>query len=195
MGGGADGRVNTRQEDVKKMRKLIVLVAVVGVLAFGSVAMAHMMGGGGQGYGPGNSPQTGGPGHGGGYGPGHGGPGAGFGNSPQAGGPGMMGQGGCKQGGGQGFGPGFGPGAYLSTESGKKFFADTADLRRQIHDKMFNLREAHMTGNEEAANAIEQEIDALQEQIAKKAKEAGIDTNSLGYGPMGRGFGPRMMWR
>jgi hypothetical protein len=176
-----DGRVNTRQEDVKKMRKLIVLVAMVGVLAFGSMAMAEW--GGGRGYGPG-----------------HGGQGAGLGNSPQAGGKGMMGQGmmgqgGCRQGGEQGFGPGFGPGAYLSTESGKKFFAETADLRRQIHDKMFDLREAYVTGNEEAANAIEQEIDALQEQIAKKAKEAGIDTNSLGYGPMGRGFGPRMMWR
>jgi hypothetical protein len=105
-------------------------------------------------------------------------------------GPGMMGgQGACQPGGGQ-------DGA-VNQEAYKKFFEATTDLRRQIHNKTFDLREAYGAGNEEAARTIEQEIDALQEQVAKKAEEAGINTNNRGFGPRGggHGSGPGMMGR
>ena len=112
--------------------------------------------------------------HGGGYGGGYGG-GPGYG----CGGPGY--------GGGCGGGPGHGgyKGRFADTEEGKKFLEETADLRKKIHDKKFDLKEAYRKGDEKKAAKIEGEIDKLREKLYEKAEKAGIN-KKRGYG---RGYG------
>jgi hypothetical protein len=137
------------------MRKAIIAIGVVALLAFGTAAYAHMSGWGG------------GPGYGGGYGMG---PGYGH-----------------MYGGGPGYGH-MGPGYGTDTEEAQKFLEDTADLRRELHEKRFDLREAYRTGDEEKAEAIEKEIDELREKLADKG---GFEKGAWrGYGK-GRGYGPR----
>lgn len=147
------------------MKKTVAVVAVVALLSIAAVASAHMWGwGGGPGYG----------GHmRGGYGPGCEGPGYG------------PGQGyGC----GPGYGGhmrGWGPGAL--SEEDQKLFNETADLRRDLHEKKFDFREAWRAGDKEKAEAIEKEIEALQEKLSAKLGPEFGGKYGRGYG---RGFGP-----
>jgi hypothetical protein len=130
------------------MKKAIIAIGVIALLAAGAAAYAH--GGGGYGYG-GHM----GPGYGGGYG-GH-----------------MM-------------GPGYGYGGDYDDEERQKFLEETADIRRALHEKRFDLREAYRTGDEAKAEAIEKEIAELRDKLAEKG---GFDKGKRrGYG---KGFGPR----
>jgi hypothetical protein len=129
------------------MRKAVIAIGVIALLAAGAAAYAH--GGGGYGYG-------------GGYG-GHMGPGYG----------GHM-------------GAGYGYGGGYDNEERQKFLEETADIRRALHEKRFDLREAYRTGDEAKAEAIEKEMEELRDNLAEKG---GFDMGKRrGYG---KGFGPR----
>jgi hypothetical protein len=146
------------------MKKLIVAIGVLTLLAAGTAAYAHMSGWGG-GYGPGYGHMYGGgPGYGHMYG---GGPGYGH------------------------MGPGYGQMWQGDSEEGKKFLEETADIRRELHEKRFDLREAYRTGDEEKAEAIEKEVEELRDQLAEKGgfdKDARRGTGR-GYGPRAGGYG------
>lgn len=148
------------------MKKAIIALIAVGVLAIGTVSYAHMWGGG-PGYG---GPMMG-------YGQGWGGPMMGYG--PGWGGGPMM-----------GYGPGYG---YKSEEA-KKFLGETTDLRKELNDKAFQYREAWRTGDEKKAEALEKEIGTLQGKLYEKAKAAGF-TGGYGPGwgnhPCGGPFADR----
>ena len=105
------------------------------------------------------------------------------------GGMGMCGMMGAKPGMGggmgmMGMGPGMGQGmgmmgggmgmAYDSPRYQarmKKFMDDTVDLRRELHAKMFDYREAlrHEDAKDEDIEKLEKEVYGLQEQIQEKA--------------------------
>jgi len=94
--------------------------------------------------------------------------------------------GGMGYGGGHGYGGGPGyMGRIAGTEEGKKFLKETTDLRKMIHDKMFELREAYLAGDEKKAEKLEKEVDELREKVQEKAEKSGIN-KSRGYG---RGYG------
>lgn len=86
----------------------------------------------------------------------------------------------------------WGPEAKVSTEQ-QKFFAETKDLRKQMHDKRFELMELYRSQNpdQEQAAALEKEIDALRDQIQEKAKAAGIEPGCGNCQPGGMGKGGR----
>ncbi len=113
------------------------------------------------------------------------------------GGYGMMGGGHGMMGGGPGFGPGGcgGPGGYgkaVDPEKREAFFKDTLDLRKQLHEKMFELREAYFSGDEKKAEKLGKEVEGLQEKLYEAAKEHGI-ISTEGYGKgYGRGYGGHM---
>lgn len=88
------------------------------------------------------------------------------------------------------WGPGTGPGWGYQSDEGKKFLDETAELRGELHKKMFEYREAWRTGDEKKVTALDKEISGLQEKLYDKAREAGISTDR-GFGG---GFGPGMMW-
>lgn len=69
---------------------------------------------------------------------------------------------------------GDGPDAYGCGEGGydQKFLDETADLRKTIHGKMFDLREAWRKG--EKAEALEKEVEELKDKLFEKAESAGI---------------------
>lgn len=97
-------------------------------------------------------------------------------------GPGMMGQGG----GGGCNGPGAQGGMDTESKEFKEFWKSTHEIRKAVHDKMFELKEAYVTDNEKAIDKLEKEIDELREKIHDKAKEAGLvkkQKRSRGYGP------------
>lgn len=129
------------------MKKLLIAIMAVSVLALGTAAYAHMWGG--QGWGGGQHMWGGGPG----YGPG----------------PGMMYGGGDKE--------------------SRKFFEETADLRKELHNKMFEYREARWAGDEEKVEALDKDISELRAKMYEKAEGAGITKRSGrgGYGPGGCG--------
>jgi hypothetical protein len=104
---------NLRKRRKRVMKKLLIAIMAVTVLALGTAAYAHMWGG--QGWGGGQHMWGGGPGY---------GPGAG-----------MMYGGGDKE--------------------SRKFFEETADLRKELHNKMFEYREARWAGDEEKVEALE----------------------------------------
>lgn len=84
---------------------------------------------------------------------------------------------------------GYGPGRGYQGEESGKFLDETADLRKQLHEKTFEYREAYRAGDEKKVEALEKEITGLQEKLHDKADAAGV---SRGYG---RGFGPgKHMW-
>lgn len=149
------------------MKKLVALAVALAVLSFGAVSYAHMWGGddNGSGYGYGMGPGMMGPGYGQGYGPGNGG---------------------CNGPGGQG---GYG-GWDTDSKEFKAFWKETAELRKAIHAKMFDLKEAYVADDEKAIDKLESEIDGLREKIYDKAKDAGLIKKSK----RSRGYGPRWMY-
>jgi hypothetical protein len=188
------------------MKKVLALIIAIGLLSFGAMAFAH---GGGSGSGWGGM-MGGGPGYG-----GHGGYGMmGGGYGMMGGGPGYGGHGGYgMMGGGPGYGgggcggPGGGYGKAVDPEKQEAFFKDTLKLRKQLHEKMFELREAYFAGDEKKVEKLGKEAEALQEKLFEAAKEHGIARGegsggeSGGYGRgrgghMGQGYGGHMGgWR
>ncbi len=84
---------------------------------------------------------------------------------------------------------GSGPGrGYQGAESGK-FLDETADLRKELHEKTFEYREAYRAGDEKKAEALEKEITGLQEKLLDKAGDAGVfaGRGRRGFGPGGYG--------
>lgn len=77
-------------------------------------------------------------------------------------------------------------------EDVEKFLDETTEIRRAMHEKRFELREAYRTGDEEKAEAIEKELDGLRGQLAGKAREEGLKRGDRrGYAKRGWGYGPR----
>lgn len=71
--------------------------------------------------------------------------------------------------------------ANLSDEQ-KKLLDETAGLRKELHEKKFDFREAWRAGDKDKAEAIEKQIDDLRDKLsAKLGPESG-----KGYG---RGYG------
>jgi hypothetical protein len=138
---------NLRKRRKRVMKKLLIAIMAVTVLALGTAAYAHMWGG--QGWGGGQHMWGGGPGY---------GPGAG-----------MMYGGGDKE--------------------SRKFFEETADLRKELHNKMFEYREARWAGDEEKVEALDKDISELRAKMYEKAEGAGITKRSGrgGYGSGGCG--------
>ncbi len=130
------------------MKKVLVVLSVVALLAVGVTAFAH------------------GPGWGRGY---------------------MMGPGYGHM--GQGYGPGYGdcggPSACVGAGGAldQKFLDETADLRREMHQKRFEYMEAvrDPKTDEKTIAKLEKELGELQEKIHEKAPE----------GAYGRGYGKR----
>jgi Spy/CpxP family protein refolding chaperone len=139
---------NLRKRRKRVMKKLLIALMAVGVLALGTAAYAHMWGGG-PGWGGGQHMWGGGPGYG--------------------SGPGMM----------YGYGD----------KETRKFFDETADQRKELHNKMFEYREARWAGDAEKAEALEKDISELQAKMYEKAEGAGITKRfgRGGYGPGGCG--------
>lgn len=139
------------------MKKVLAGLTLVALLAIGTFAYAHgsgqwggghMMGGYGYGMGPGYDGHT--YGYGGGYGGHMTGPGYG----------------------GHMMGPGYG--GHMSGKRGgydKKFLDETADMRKELHNKNFEYFEA--VRNSETDNTtitkLEKEIREIQEKIYEKA--------------------------
>src|SRR3990172_6625345 len=75
-----------------------------------------------------------------------------------------------------------GPNAAVTAEQ-QKFFDETKDLRKQVHDKRFELRELYRTPNADKAkiDALESEVAAIRTQLQDKARELNVAG--------GRGFG------
>jgi len=102
----------------------------------------------------------------------------------------MMGPGyGPMMGPGYGYGPGAcgGPAACFGTdEESQKFFEETADLRKELHEKRFEYMETLRTpgADRKKLAGLEKEIRELQEKIWEKAPRG---VYGMGYG-MGRGF-------
>ena len=89
-------------------------------------------------------------------------------------GPGMMGDYGMGPGmvEGYGMGPGMmGPGYYNQSEECQKFLDETAELRKELHDKRFEYMEALRNPKTtiETDAKLRKKIDDLQEKISKKA--------------------------
>lgn len=73
---------------------------------------------------------------------------------------------------------GAGPDSNLTAEQ-QKFFDSTRDLRKEMHDKRFQLMELYRSNADQAKiDAIENDIEAIRAQIQAKAQELGT-----GYGP------------
>lgn len=82
----------------------------------------------------------------------------------------------------------------------KQFFDATREMRKEMHDRRFQLMESVRTGQDQAKiDALENEIDALRTKIQAKAQEFGISNGpggcanggsncGMGQG-MGRGMG------
>ncbi len=96
------------------------------------------------------------------------------------------------------YGPGMhmwgGPGMHMQgygawNKESRKFLDETVDLRKDMHAKMFDYREAWRRGDEEKAKALEKELDELGKKLDEKAGDMGL---RRGY--PGRGYGPGMMW-
>lgn len=70
------------------------------------------------------------------------------------------------------------------TAEQQKLFDETKDLRKEMHDKRFELMEAYRVQNpdEQKISALEKEIDITREKMQNKAKELGITT---GFGNCG----------
>ncbi len=143
------------------MKRVLVVAAIISVLAVGAVAFAHGTGGWGggnmmgQGYG-GNMMGSGYGGHM--MGQGYGGNmmGSGYGGN-------MMGQ------------PGRGS---QGSGTDQKFLDETADLRKELHDKRFEYMEVSRdpgTTNDTMAK-LEKEIYGLQEKIHEKAPRTAYGT-------------------
>ena len=70
---------------------------------------------------------------------------------------------------------GMGPNAGNISAEQKQFFDATKDLRKEMHDKRFELRELTRTGADQSnIDALESDIEALRAKIQVKAEEFGI---------------------
>jgi len=71
---------------------------------------------------------------------------------------------------------GMGPTAGNISPEQKQFFNATKDLRKEMHDKRFDLMELYRTGTDQAKiDALESEVEALRAKIQAKAKEFGVE--------------------
>ena len=136
------------------MKKILTVTAIISILVVGAVAFAHGPGGwgGGQMMGPGYGGQMMGPGYGGQMmGPGYGGQMMGPGYGGQ-----MMGRMGW---GGQGYG------------TDQKLLDETADIRKELHEKRFEYMEASRDPktNDETLAELEKEIYGIQSKLREKA--------------------------
>lgn len=70
------------------------------------------------------------------------------------------------------------------TAEQQKLFEETKDLRKEMHDKRFELMEAYRVQNpdEQKIAALETEIDNIRAEMQNKAKALGITT---GFGSCG----------
>lgn len=134
------------------MKKLVTGLIVISLLAVGTLVYAH-----GTGYGGGQMGQ--------GYGS-H--MGQGYGGHMSQGYGGHMGQG--YGGHMMGYGPGAGKFA-IEDEAGQKFLEETYDLRREMHDKKFEYREALRNPDTklETITKLEREMQGIKEKIREKA--------------------------
>ena len=62
----------------------------------------------------------------------------------------------------------------------QKFFDETKELRKAMHDKKFELMEASRTADpdEKKIDGLEKEIAGIREKIQAKAKELGVTTGA-----------------
>lgn len=70
------------------------------------------------------------------------------------------------------------------TAEQQKLFNETKDLRKELHDKRFELMEAYMAQNpdEQKISVLEKEIDSLRAKMQDKAKTLGV---TAGFGNCG----------
>jgi hypothetical protein len=69
---------------------------------------------------------------------------------------------------------GMGPAAGVSPEQ-QQFFDATKDLRKEMHEKRFDLMELYRTNADQAKiDAVQSEIDAIRAKIQDKAKDLNI---------------------
>jgi len=71
----------------------------------------------------------------------------------------------------------------------QKFFDETRELRKAMHDKRFELMEAYRTADpdEKKIDGLEKEIAGIKEKIQAKAKELGVTTGPGFCGNPGMG--------
>jgi hypothetical protein len=69
----------------------------------------------------------------------------------------------------------------------QKFFNETKEMRKAMHDKKFELMEAYktQTPDEQKIEGLEKEIAGIREKIQDKAKELGVTTGSGNCGNPG----------
>jgi hypothetical protein len=77
------------------------------------------------------------------------------------------------------------------TAEQQKFFDETRDLRKQMHDKKFELREAYRAQNpdEKKIAALETDVNNLREKIQGRANELGVEPGSGFKGRRGNAAG------
>jgi len=81
---------------------------------------------------------------------------------------------------------GVGPNAGNISPEQKQFFDATRDLRKDMHDKRFELMELSRTGADQSKiDALENEIEALRTKIQSKAAEFGIEAGPGACGNQG----------
>ena len=71
----------------------------------------------------------------------------------------------------------------------QKFFEETKDLRKAMHDKRFELMEAYRAANpdEQKIDGLEKEMAGIREKIQARAKELGVTTGPGACGGPGMG--------
>ncbi|KKL67869.1 hypothetical protein LCGC14_2130700, partial [marine sediment metagenome] len=82
-------------------------------------------------------------------------------------------------------GPDYGKGGYgIDPEKSAAFFKETLKLRKELHEKMFELKEAYFSGDEEKTEKLSKEAEEISEKIFKAAEKHEV--------PFGRGYGGHM---
>jgi hypothetical protein len=72
------------------------------------------------------------------------------------------------------------------TAEQKQFFDATRELRKEMHDKRFELMELSRTGTDQAKiDALESDVAALRAKLQAKAEELGITGGPGAYGNPG----------
>jgi Skp family chaperone for outer membrane proteins len=82
---------------------------------------------------------------------------------------------------------GMGRTANLSAEQ-QQFFHETKDLRKEMHEKKFELRELYLTNADQAKiDALQTDIEALRAKIQDKAKDLKITSGPGACADQGAG--------